>query len=119
MVVFTQMQAQDLVKEIKSGVKSVAGLIHSARQKPGHVILMATRENDEALRSSVGWLRHHNYEVTEYRTRDGALAQRAAVGAQSRIMETGLCQFYSNHAPCPFAQKGGCRFRCYDYPSRR
>jgi len=113
-VIYTQQQAQELIEAIRAKDKPTANLIHSTRQKPGHVILMATREDDDELRECVQWLNERKFKASAYRFTDGALAQRASTGVRQRVQEVGLCHYSSNGNRCPFGAKGRCKFKCSD-----
>ena len=113
-VVYTQWTEQQLCKEVTKRDPSIAKLIHSTRQKPGHVILMATQENDNSLRECIPWFKQWQWQAKAYR-RDGenTLANAAQAGMQAHIIEAGVCNNYIKNAPCQFGANGKCRFKCY------
>ena len=110
-VVYTPVPALELGAELARWDGEMEGLIHSIRQKEGHVILMSTADNDAAMRGYVGWLRECGLQAKEYMHAGQGLASAAARGLQAEVSKAGLCRAYMANQHCKWGLD--CRFRCH------
>ena len=100
--------------EIGNREQTVSRLIQSTRQKNGHIILMATEENDSELRRRLPWFKEIGLQAKEYFLKDTALARSALTGMQSKVKETGVCRAYLAGEFCKFGRN--CKFKCWPSP---
>ena len=112
-VIYTQASEQEVLREISRSEQEVRNLIHSTRQKDGHIILMATEENDEELRQGLPRLREMGMQAKEYHrySKDASLPRMAAIGMQEKVDATGTCRAFLAGNECRFGRK--CKFKCY------
>ena len=116
-VVYTPVPADELMEEMVTWDLRLTDLVHSVRQKPGHVILMAPPEKDGELRGLVGWLKGMGAQAKEYKigqAPNGGLAGVSAQGLQTQVNSTGICHAYLQGKKCRFG--ANCKFRCNPQP---
>jgi len=125
-VVYTPVPAAELKAEISGWSSRMGEIVDSIRQKPDHMILMATPENDAELRELVGWLREWGLQAKEYkmagrdpgqgpapagRAPGQGLASAAERGLQDQVSKAILCRAYLEGGECGYGIR--CKFRCY------
>jgi hypothetical protein len=115
-VIYTQMPAQELMRELAEKNKNTSVLIQSTRQKEGHVILMATHANDSQLRACVPGLQQAGWQSRIYHRKETPLAQAAEMGMQARMKESGVCFAYIKDGRCGYGSK--CKFKHIQHQQR-
>jgi hypothetical protein len=110
-VIYTQASAKDFMDELARKDHDVAEMVASTRQKEGHVVLMATTEDVQALKECLPWFKNWGMQAKEYMLKPGTLANSAAQGWKDQTREAGVCHHFLKGTECPF--RGRCKFKCY------
>ena len=113
LVVYTQIPAISFLPEIRKRNGEVGQLIHSVRQKQGHIILMASRADREKLVQRIQTLRNLGLRVRPYVSRNprASMLINANNGIQKHLEEAQMCNNMFQNVTCPYAMN--CRFKCY------
>ena len=115
-VVYTPVPGDEVLDAVGRKDRAVRNLIQGARQKPGHVVLMARRADSEKLKECVRAFELWGFQAKTYALRT-RLQGTAAEGAQSKVSNAGLCWKYMKGAACPYGAK--CKFTCYPNVQQR
>jgi hypothetical protein len=111
LVVYTKGTSADMLAGLERQDSQIRKLVHSTRQKAGHVILAARRNEAERLKTSLGRIKALGFSVAPYHTRGSSLSSNSKQGLASQTREAGICRNLFNHTRCPFGDR--CRFRCF------
>ena len=115
-VVWTELQSTSLVQEIKYQDGEIGKLIHSGRQRNGHVVLMARGRESMKLREQVQGLKELGLKAKPYHFYQEPLSSRANSGLTKQVREAGMCEYFFRSEPCP--RGGNCTLRCHAPPDR-
>jgi hypothetical protein len=115
-VVYTPVPGDVVLDTVGRKDKAVRSLIQAARQKPGHVVLMAKREDSEKLKECVKAFELWGFQAKTYALRN-RLQGNAAEGTQNSTSKAGLCRNYMKGRACPYGAK--CKFTCHPNVQQR
>jgi hypothetical protein len=108
-VLHTQAPKDAVLGEIARFDQQVAKLIHSVRQKEGHLVLMAKEADSDKLKQCLPGFKSWGFKAQPYR-RKPALSQVSQAGAQAKMQATPYCNNFLRGVECGYGDK--CRFKC-------